>query len=105
MTLKTADMPIDPKVTREKTYLESSLSSLNNSMSNINSASNNSNSSPERSRFGGGKSYNMFFIRHTAQPRNLRLMTGKDRYFSNDYQLKITFDIFYQETTIFSYVL
>ncbi len=76
MTLVTADIPMVSKVTREKSHLESSLSSLNNSISNINSAGNNSNSSPERNRFGGSKSYNMFFIRHTAQPRHLRLMTG-----------------------------
>ncbi len=24
----------------------------------------------------GGKSYNMFFLRHTAHPRNLRLISG-----------------------------
>lgn len=29
----------------------------------------------QKTRFGG-KSYNMFFIRHTAQPRNLRIFTG-----------------------------
>jgi hypothetical protein len=37
--------------------------------------SSHTNGDQTKTRFGG-KSYNMFFIRHTAQPRNLRIFTG-----------------------------
>ena len=33
------------------------------------------NNENENNRFGS-KSYNMFFLRHTAQPKNLKLITG-----------------------------
>lgn len=62
-----------PKQTRGKaTVLGGSNASLDTNLPESKA----SNASPDRNRFGGGKSYNMFFIRHTAQPRNLRLFTG-----------------------------
>ena len=57
---------------REKTALSTS-TKTSDSIPNISSAT--TNTSNEKNRFGG-KSYNMFFIRHHAQPKHLRLFTG-----------------------------
>lgn len=62
----------ESKNVREKTAISTS-TRTSDSIPDISSATNNANN--EKNRFGG-KSYNMFFIRHHAQPKHLRLFTG-----------------------------